>query len=154
MAEGRKRRAYRTGACKLAAPRTALCCQQEIVNVTLDVAQSISAQILLNLTNNALKYTDAGSVVISIARSEVPHDSHCLISVQDTGIGIKPEDRRRLFQAFEQLEPLSTRRVEGVGLGLHLSQKLALLIGAQLSFTSEPGVGSTFVLALPANGAT
>jgi PAS domain S-box-containing protein len=111
------------------------------------------AQILLNLTNNALKYTDAGSVVISVARSEAPHGSHCLISVQDTGVGIKPEDRSRLFQAFEQLEPLSTRRVEGVGLGLHLSQKLALLIGAQLSFTSEPGVGSTFVLALRANDA-
>ncbi len=107
------------------------------------------AQILINLTNNALKYTEEGSVQIAVS-SDVTADAHeCRISVADTGIGIKPEDRHRLFQAFEQLEPLSTRRVEGVGLGLHLSQKLARLLDGELTFTSEPGVGSTFTLALP-----
>ncbi len=107
------------------------------------------SQILLNLVNNALKYTETGSVTIEVATRRTSSGLHCDINVRDTGIGIKPQDRERLFQAFEQLEPLSTRRVEGAGLGLHLSQKLSKLIGAHLSFISEPGKGSVFTLTLP-----
>lgn len=111
------------------------------------------AQIVLNLANNALKYTDRGGVVIDVATRVTSSGRFCDVSVKDTGVGIKPEDRERLFQAFSQLEPLSTRRVEGVGLGLHLSQKLATTLGAHLSFMSEPGRGSTFSLTIPMNGA-
>lgn len=110
------------------------------------------SQILLNLANNALKYTERGSVVIDVATRDTSSGRFCDVSVRDTGIGIKPEDRERLFQAFAQLEPLSTRRVDGVGLGLHLSQKLAMTLGAHLSFTSEPGAGSTFSLTMLMNG--
>jgi signal transduction histidine kinase len=67
-------------------------------------------------------------------------------SVSDSGVGIRPEDQTRLFQAFTQLDSGSTRRYEGTGLGLYLSQKLASLIGGNLSFSSEHGKGSTFVL--------
>ena len=69
-------------------------------------------------------------------------------SVVDTGIGIKPEDREKLFTAFQQVELSATRRFEGTGLGLYISQKLALLIDAKINFESEFGEGSTFVLEL------
>jgi protein-histidine pros-kinase len=102
-------------------------------------------QILLNLTSNALKYTERGTVRIDA----VSHGSEIAIAVSDTGIGIRPEDLARLFQAFEQLDPTSTRRYEGTGLGLYLSRSLALLLGGTLAVTSEHGVGSTFTLTLP-----
>jgi len=102
-------------------------------------------QILINLTSNAIKYTDVGSVRVQARRSHGKIE----LTVSDTGIGIKDEDRERLFEAFEQLDRSTTRRFGGVGLGLYLSRKLALLIGATLTATSEIGKGSTFTLALP-----
>jgi PAS domain S-box-containing protein len=107
------------------------------------------AQILLNLTDNAIKYTDAGAVRIDVR----PHDGdgkRCIaIAVTDTGIGIKDDDLVRLFQAFEQLDPTSTRRFAGTGLGLYLSRSLALLLGGSLDVRSTYGGGSTFTLVLP-----
>ncbi|MBV8491612.1 MAG: hybrid sensor histidine kinase/response regulator, partial [Candidatus Eremiobacteraeota bacterium] len=102
-------------------------------------------QILLNLANNAVKYTDEGSIVITVS----VEDGSIAFTIADTGVGIKPEDKERLFQAFEQLDPSSTRRVEGAGLGLYISYKLAALLGGRLEFESEFGKGSTFVLTLP-----
>ncbi len=106
------------------------------------------AQILLNLTSNALKYTERGSVRI-VAKS---NGSDVAIGVSDTGIGIKPEDLTRLFKAFEQLDPTSTRQYGGTGLGLYLSRSLALHLGGTLAVASEYGVGSTFTLTLPVSG--
>jgi signal transduction histidine kinase len=71
------------------------------------------------------------------------------IEVKDTGCGIAPEDQARLFQAFVQLDASTTRRHEGTGLGLYLSQQLAQLIGAEIACESAPDRGSTFVLRLP-----
>jgi signal transduction histidine kinase len=76
------------------------------------------------------------------------------ISVTDTGIGIKANDLQRLFEAFEQLDPTSTRRFEGTGLGLYLSRSLTLLLGGGLNVVSEYGTGSTFTLTLPLVGHT
>lgn len=104
-------------------------------------------QVLLNLANNAIKYTDRGSVSIEVVR--VPKNGHVEIRVTDTGIGIAEKDQARLFQAFEQLDTSSTRRYQGVGLGLHLSRMLATLIGATLEFQSTVGKGSTFTLSIP-----
>ncbi len=104
-------------------------------------------QILLNLANNAIKYTHTGSVRMSAARAQ-NDGGRIQILVQDTGIGIREEDRARLFQAFEQLDTSSTRRFEGAGLGLHLSRRLADLIGATLECQSTFGQGSTMVLSL------
>jgi PAS domain S-box-containing protein len=108
-------------------------------------------QILLNLAGNAIKYTERGSVQIEIARVEHEGDRIVRIRVVDTGIGIRDEDQARLFQAFEQLDTSSTRRFQGVGLGLHLSRRLATLLGATLEFESTYGAGSVFTLALPAS---
>ncbi|MEO6835263.1 MAG: ATP-binding protein [Candidatus Tumulicola sp.] len=105
-------------------------------------------QILLNLANNAVKCTEKGSIaidVVAVGRGK----PHVALNVTDTGIGIKPEDRPRLFQAFGQVDPSSTRRFEGAGLGLHLCARLAMLIGASLTFESAHGQGSTFTLTLP-----
>jgi PAS domain S-box-containing protein len=105
-------------------------------------------QILLNLTNNAIKFTEKGSVRLTLAQRRENGSLLVDLSVSDTGVGIKKEDQVRLFQVFEQVDPSSTRRFGGVGLGLYLSLKLALLLGGQIHFTSEFGQGSTFVLTL------
>jgi PAS domain S-box-containing protein len=104
-------------------------------------------QILINLTNNAIKFTAQGHVRVELA-IPASDDSVVHVRVVDSGIGVRAEDRGKLFKAFAQLAP-DSGRVEGTGLGLHLSQKLAELVGGSITFTSEFGQGSTFVLSLP-----
>jgi protein-histidine pros-kinase len=106
-------------------------------------------QILLNLTNNAIKYTETGSVRIETHEATWDGAPAIAIDIVDTGIGIKREDLQRLFEAFKQLDTTSSRRFEGTGLGLYLSRSLALLLGGTLNVVSEPGRGSTFTLTLP-----
>ena len=103
-------------------------------------------QILLNLTSNAIKFTERGHVSLEIA---APRDGDTVvaISVVDTGSGIEPHDQEKLFTAFTPVA--SGRRAEGTGLGLHLSQKLAVLLGGSIGFHSTFGQGSTFTLSLP-----
>ena len=71
------------------------------------------------------------------------------ISVEDTGIGIRPEDKKKLFGAFTQVDDSANRRYEGTGLGLHLSQRLAEALEGRIEVKSEYGKGSTFTLVLP-----
>jgi signal transduction histidine kinase len=104
------------------------------------------SQILINLSNNAIKFTDQGSILIALARHREGTLTVNEISVSDSGCGIKPEDQSKLFQAFSQIDSSSTRRYEGTGLGLHLSQKLAELLGARITVRSTYGEGSTFAL--------
>jgi protein-histidine pros-kinase len=106
-------------------------------------------QILLNLTDNALKYTETGRVRIDARAAHDDGQSTLLVSVSDTGIGIESADLERLFTAFERLDSAEVSRTSGTGLGLHLSRSLATLLGGDISVTSEPGVGSTFTLTLP-----
>ncbi|MBV8530706.1 MAG: PAS domain S-box protein [Candidatus Eremiobacteraeota bacterium] len=122
--------------------------------VPLDEATAVTDrralhQILLNLTNNAIKYTEKGSVRIEARTTQWNGRAAVSVSVIDSGIGIKPEDFGRLFRAFEQLDPTNTRRFEGTGLGLYLSRSLTQLIGGELSVVSQHGAGSTFTLTLP-----
>jgi len=107
------------------------------------------SQIVINLVNNAIKYTDFGNVVVSVARIRDSQGIATTIGVADTGSGIRSEDQAKLFQAFSQVDSSSTRRFEGTGLGLHLSQKLAALLGGQITLVSEYGKGSTFTLRIP-----
>lgn len=106
------------------------------------------SQILINLANNAIKFTEEGGITISLRKRTIDAKLQIEISVTDTGVGIKPEEQAKLFQAFSQLDATSTRRFEGTGLGLYLSQKLAGLIGGKLLMQSEYGKGSTFMLVL------
>jgi protein-histidine pros-kinase len=109
--------------------------------------QRALSQILINLTNNAIKFTERGEVRLDMALSAL-NDQMIDIRVIDTGIGITPEDQEKLFTAFAQVGAASGHR-EGTGLGLHLSQKLAELLGGSIRFTSDAGNGSTFILSLP-----
>ncbi len=101
--------------------------------------------ILLNLMNNAVKYTDQGSVEVSI---EALPDA-CQVTVRDTGRGIAPEDQQRIFEPFQQLEDLQRKNAPGLGLGLAIVKQLVERLGAGISVTSELGRGSTFVITLP-----
>jgi PAS domain S-box-containing protein len=103
------------------------------------------SQILINLTNNAIKFTDTGSVRIDLRCT----DGTMELTVEDTGIGIDPVDQTKLFEAFARVETSGAEREEGTGLGLHLSQKLAGLLGGHITFTSQPGGGSAFTLWIP-----
>jgi protein-histidine pros-kinase len=105
-------------------------------------------QILINLASNAIKFTDEGTVSLEVRSYSQNAHSGVRFSVVDTGIGIKPEDQQKLFDAFDQLDEPATRRYEGTGLGLYISRRLAGLIHGDITFESEYGRGSTFVLDL------
>jgi signal transduction histidine kinase/ActR/RegA family two-component response regulator len=106
-------------------------------------------QIMLNLVSNALKFTHEGRVKICIA----PHRSGVQIAVSDTGIGMTPEQQRRLFQSFTQAEASTTRRFGGTGLGLSICKQLSELMGGDVSLISAVGEGSTFIVHLPLSAA-
>ena len=116
--------------------------------VVIDTDRRALTQILINLLNNAIKFTEQGSVRISLAQREEDGNVVTEMSITDSGAGIREEDQAKLFQAFSQLDSTSTRHVEGAGLGLYLCQNLANAIGGALFFNSDYGQGSTFTLAL------
>lgn len=103
-------------------------------------------QILFNLLGNAIKFTEPGGAVTLTAWA---HPGAVTLSVADTGIGIRPEDQRNLFQPFTQVDASLARRHEGTGLGLALTQRLVELHGGSMTVESAPGVGSTFTVVLP-----
>ena len=107
------------------------------------------SQIVINLANNAIKFTERGSIRIRAERREEDGSRALEISVEDTGIGIRPEDQKKLFGAFTQVDDSTNRRYEGTGLGLHLSRKLAEALEGRIEVKSEYGKGSTFTLVLP-----
>jgi PAS domain S-box-containing protein len=117
-------------------------------DLIVQVDRRALTQVLLNLTNNAIKFTEKGEVRIDVGTQSAAGRTDTVIRVIDTGVGIPPEDQARLFQAFEQVERHARRQAHGTGLGLHLSQKLAELLGGRISLQSEVGKGSTFTLLL------
>jgi signal transduction histidine kinase/CheY-like chemotaxis protein len=105
------------------------------------------SQILRNFVSNALKFTERGEVRVSARLAGL--GASIAFDVQDTGIGIAPEDQERIFQEFTQIESAIQRRVRGTGLGLPLCRKLAELLGGTVSVRSIPGAGSTFTAEIP-----
>jgi signal transduction histidine kinase len=116
-------------------------------SLRLESDRRILSQILINLANNAIKFTDKGKVQIELGTRPVNGHTLATIDVIDTGIGIRPVDKERLFQAFQQVD--IAHRGEGTGLGLYLSQKLAVLIKGKIELESEYGKGSVFRLLIP-----
>ena len=102
-------------------------------------------QCLLNCAGNAVKFTETGHIKISAKLLEDAEDFlHVQFSVEDTGIGITAEVRRRLFQTFEQADVTISRKYGGTGLGLAITKQLAQLMGGEVGLDSTPGMGSTF----------
>lgn len=108
-------------------------------------------QILINLCQNAVKFTDEGEVQVRVSRGSPGADGVPTIrcTVKDTGIGIATADLQRLFRPFSQVDSSLARRHGGTGLGLYISRRLATLLGGRIEVVSRPGDGSAFTLVLP-----
>jgi PAS domain S-box-containing protein len=128
--------------------------EKKEIELRLDVADNVETattdqrrleQVILNLLNNAVKFTEKGHVRISCRRE----DEHYILSVADTGIGIRPEEISGLFQPFHQIDTGLSRKHEGTGLGLSICKKLINLMGGEISVESEWGQGSIFTMRFP-----
>jgi signal transduction histidine kinase len=103
------------------------------------------SQILLNLLNNAVKFTQEGTVSLNVSAAE----GHLVFRVHDTGIGIDKNQAKNLFSAFAQADNSTTRLYGGTGLGLFVSKNIAQLLGGDITLQSAVGVGSAFTVTLP-----
>jgi CheY-like chemotaxis protein len=127
---------------------------QKRIGLSIDVAADVPAsvrgdplrlsQILNNLVGNAVKFTDHGYIMINVTGERVGEDAEMVISVVDTGIGIRKEDIPRMFEKFEQADGSNTRRFGGTGLGLAICKNLVDLMGGEIGAESEYGKGSRF----------
>lgn len=103
------------------------------------------SQILINLGNNAVKFTESGEIILTSRVREVSEDSALFhFSIRDTGIGMTAEERAKLFKSFSQADSSTSRKYGGTGLGLTISKRLSELMGGEIWVESEPGVGSAF----------
>jgi signal transduction histidine kinase/CheY-like chemotaxis protein len=113
---------------------------------SLETDEGKVSQILRNFVTNALKFTLEGTVRVSARAGD---DGLVHFSVSDTGIGIEPQDQKRIFEEFSQVDNDLQRTSKGTGLGLAVSRRIAALIAGSISVESEPGRGSTFTLSVP-----
>ena len=129
--------------------------EKENLEVLFDIAHNVPrflkgdplrlGQVLINLANNAVKFTEAGEIVVSTRLIKEEKDQVSLeFSVSDTGIGLTPEQIDRLFEAFTQADSSTTRKYGGTGLGLTICKSLIEMMGGEIRVKSDPGRGSTF----------
>ena len=109
-------------------------------------------QIILNLVSNAAKFTEQGHIALRVRPVTERGEPYILCAVEDTGIGIRPEDMPTVFESFRQVDSTSARRAQGTGLGLPISRRLAEMHGGRMWVESVEGAGSTFYFTLPAKG--
>lgn len=107
-------------------------------------------QVLMNLVNNAIKFTEEGSIFLKVSVTDAENsESWIRFDVKDTGIGIPKDRQAELFEAFVQVDTSRTRRFGGTGLGLSICKEIVNLMGGEITVDSEPGFGSTFSVLLP-----
>ena len=111
-------------------------------------------QVLVNLVNNAVKFTEKGYIKVSAARHQAQGVDQVLVQIKDTGIGIPEERRKHLFQPFSQVDASMTRKFGGTGLGLSISRDLIEMMHGKIGVKSRAGVGSNFWFTLPLTDAT
>jgi PAS domain S-box-containing protein len=116
--------------------------------IIMETDKRTFTQIIINLISNAIKFTETGQVEIQVAEQVINNENNLVIIISDTGIGVKAEDQDRLFQPFKRIR-YNGNHIEGTGLGLHLSQKLAHLLYGKIECTSEFNQGSQFTVTLP-----
>jgi signal transduction histidine kinase/DNA-binding response OmpR family regulator len=108
-------------------------------------------QVLFNLLSNAAKFTENGTITLSVDRRSTPSGERVGFRVQDTGIGMTPEQMNKLFEAFAQADTSVTRKYGGTGLGLAISRHFCRMMGGDIAVASEPGKGTAFMIDLPAD---
>jgi signal transduction histidine kinase/DNA-binding response OmpR family regulator len=108
-------------------------------------------QVLLNLLSNAAKFSENGSIALTVTRRRLPGGDTMTFAVTDTGIGMSAEQLARLFQPFAQADESTTRKYGGTGLGLAISRRVCQLLGGEIAVTSEPGRGTAFTVTVPAS---
>jgi signal transduction histidine kinase len=113
---------------------------------TMHTDQTKLRQILCNLVSNASKFTESGTITV---RVDLGHADDVVLAVQDSGIGMSPEQLARLFQPFTQADASTTRKYGGTGLGLTISKHFAEMMGGDISVSSKLGNGSLFIVRLP-----
>ena len=106
-------------------------------------------QVMINLMTNAIKFTERGSVTLTVSRSKQDYGINLFVSVKDTGIGITEENIEKLFTSFRQVDTKKNRSVEGTGLGLAISKRLVTQMGGFISVSSEYGSGTEFRFVIP-----
>ena len=106
-------------------------------------------QCLINLENNAVKFTEQGHVHLKVSLNERDNQSFIRFEVEDTGIGILPEKQKKIFESFAQADGSHTRKYGGTGLGLAITKQLTELLGGEITLISEEGKGSVFALEIP-----
>ncbi len=127
--------------------RLAITCDPDAGTIATDLTKL--KQSLLNLLSNACKFTEKGTVQLTVARRDTDGAEWIDFTVSDTGIGMTDEQVGKLFQAFSQADSSTTRRYGGTGLGLTITRSFARMLGGDVTVTSRPGEGSVFVLSLP-----
>jgi len=123
-------------------------CGQLPANIRTDPVRL--RQCLINLINNAIKFTEKGHVCVSVSRQEIDNQPYIRFDVEDTGIGIAADKQKEIFNVFTQTDSTDTRKYGGTGLGLAITKQLTQLLNGRITLTSEKGKGSVFSLIVPA----
>jgi len=124
------------------------CCIPDEIPAELVGDAGRLGQIIFNLVDNAIKFTEQGEVVVSVSvESETEHDIYLKFNVADSGAGISPKKQKQIFEAFTQADGSLTRKYQGVGLGLTISSLLVEMMGGKIGVNSQVGKGSTFQFA-------
>ena len=127
-------------------------CANDLGSIHADLIKA--RQILLNLLSNAAKFTEQGTITLEVSREEKSDvtqlNDFIVIRVRDSGIGMTPEQLKKIFKAFTQADASTTRKYGGTGLGLTISRHFCQIMGGEITAFSQPNQGSTFTVRLPA----